>query len=278
MSKDSFPALLSRIDDIIEELVLVKEIEDQNYRILLSMTVKLRDQQLENLKRIQLCSDLKKSVEQVMAYSTVSDQIVCQFEQLKKKYPKQLNNVFYDFRNPETFKEPALVMSINVLISLQVQGFGSDVNKCLDLMKIRHLQYKLITNCDELHKKAFSIATYSNTLSDEPDYSQQKFDAISAELAKYREEVRRLQEENKSLHEKLAEEKSRNDILSRTMNQLSEEKLQLEKKFGMERTEYNIRIQQLVKTASASADKDNEIALLREQVNSLQAILENRKK
>lgn len=277
MSKDSFPSVLSRIDDIIEELVLVHEIDDGNYRILQSMTVRLRDSDMENLKRIQTCSDLKKAVTQVMAYSTVSDQILCNFQNLNKKFEKQLKNVYSDFRNPETFKEPALEMTINALIALEVQGFGQDVRKTLDLTKIRLLQYKLITLCDELHKKAFSIATYTNNLSDEPDYSQKKFDAISAELIKYKEEVRRLQDENKLLHEQLADQKSRNDILSRTLNQVQEEKLNLEKKYGTERTEYNIRIQQLLKVASSSADKDNEIALLREQVRTLETIIDNKK-
>lgn len=269
----TFLSIISKIDDNLEELLVQKEIEDDNYRILNTLTIRLRDETLENLKRIQLCSDFKNAVVQFLKFSTISDQIICRYESLVKKYPKQLNNVFYDFRDPTTFKEKALEMATESFIALKIQGYSEDANPILKLLKLRTLEVQIFNYANDLHKTAFTMATSVNVNDD--DNEEQKYDKISDELKKARAEISRLREENEELKNHLIEEKRRNDILSRNLNSLNEENYKMKKKYDSEILEYNTRIQNLIKTSVCS--NDEELISLRKEVASLRLIVERRK-
>ena len=275
MAWQSFLSSLSKLDDDLEELLFSKEIEDDNFHILNEMTIRLRDQTMNNLKRIQLCSDLKKAINQVFSYSTIADQIICRYETLVKKYPKDLQNVFCDFRDPTKFKEKALETTMEAFIGMKAHGYGSDVIPMIDLLKLRTLQVQAINIANNLHTSAFGMAT--NTKIEDDDTENKRYEKMSYELDKARAEIKRLSDENEELRKSLIGEKSRNDILSKQYNTVSEEKYRLEKQIQAERIEYNARIQNLLKSAAYSSEKDNEIAMLKEQIASLHLLLDQRK-
>ena len=135
---------LSKIDATIDELAIRNDMTPNNEKVLTTITRKLHNDLLTHLERSRLVIDLQKSVEQVLSFTDIPDQILTKCEALSKRFPEEFHNVTYDFTNIKSFKLPALEDAKGALTNLKNHGYRQEAEPILNLLELIFLHYNLL--------------------------------------------------------------------------------------------------------------------------------------
>ena len=238
-----FLEILSHIDTAIEDLETQAELSRNNVQALTRHTRHLRNDLLSNGERARICADFKRSVEQVLAFSAVGDQILTKSRDLCNRFKEELHNISFDFTDFRAFKYPALRDAENSLEHLSQHGYRSEVSQILKLVKIRIMQFTLYDGAGKLFD---AIAEMTVDQAPKKELTKEDFEALELRAEEAHAEAQKMLAKAKRAKDKLRKERDMNGNLVESLQRVREQ-------FDNEKKRWQLEIER----------KDNELTKLR---------------
>ncbi|OHS99687.1 hypothetical protein TRFO_08336 [Tritrichomonas foetus] len=259
---------LSKIDNAIEDLAIKNDLTPNNVRVLSNLTRRLYNQLLTHLERSKIASDLQKSIEQVLSFSDIPDQIISKCDSISKRFPEEFHNVSYDFTNLRAFKLPALEDAKNALVNLKNHGHRNDVEPILSLLELRFIHFTLYKGAEELQNTISSMMVNDMHRNDPNNFSKERFEQILKELQEAKKEASIFSEKLKKKKEKYHKEKQVNENLTMNLAALREEVAYRERIYSLEIERRDKELRQLRNIAHEHSLKQREIQALLSQIQT----------
>ena len=228
----SFITVLSQIDIQVDELSMIMEVNEENRRILLGYTNQIREHLLDDLERERIIRDLSSAYNQVLEYSTISDQILTRSIVLLKKYGQELYNTHFDFGDISSFKENVIVDTESVLNSLKMKVQDIDIKQMLILIRNRKIQVSLWNAICRLSDMSLQIIKQSKE-------QQEGNDSFLYT------ELERIKQQNERLQANWIKEREKNDSLNRELSNILSRASEKSKKNQMVLAELSYIVQEL---------------------------------
>lgn len=255
--------ILSHIDSAIEDLEAEAELSPNNVQCLIRHTRHLHNDLLTNGERARIASDFRRSVEQVLAFSAVGDQILSRSRDLCERFTQELHNVSFDFCDFRAFKYPALRDAEGSLEHLSAHGYRSEVAPLLRLLKVRILQFTLYDGAAKLLE---AIAEMSIGKTQAKELTKADFESLQTRLDEARAESMKLLAKSKRSKDKLRKEREMNGNLVESLHRAREQ-------FEMQQKKWQLEIERRDKELATLRNVAHDRIVLQREVENLRAQL-----
>ena len=270
---EKIDTLLSQVANNLEDLFKLNDLSQNNFNCLLHLTRILRDDSMKPNDRDKKSIDLRNSIDQILNSSMVADQILIQGNSLAKRFPTELDNISFDFRNFKNFKALAIQDALDSIKTLKNHGFDKDTVNIFSLLQIRSLHFEIysivqqiVTCCTDLmatnHVKVQQFTKeHYNQMQKELEESQLNSKKLLVELETVQKELEKEQKTNRKLIDSI--ENVRQDM----------EKMKRIHHIELEKRDKEIR--GLRNVAAQSLFNSQEVQLLKAQLAALNERYEN---
>ena len=255
--------ILSHIDSAIEDLEAEAELSANNVQCLTRHTRHLHNDLLTNGERARIASDFRRSVEQVLAFSAVGDQILSKSRDICERFTEELHNVSFDFCDFRAFKYPALRDAEGSLEHLSQHGYRSEVAPLLRLLKVRILQFTLYDGAAKL-LDAIAEMAIGKTQTKEP--TRADIEALEKQVDEARAESMKLLAKSKRSKDKLRKEREMNGNLVESLQRTREQ-------FETQQRKWQLEIERRDKELATLRNVAHDRIILQREVENLRAQL-----
>jgi hypothetical protein len=178
-----------------------------NAECLYRYTHRLYGDLIDNKERARLAADLRGSVDQILSYSVIGDQILSKSRALKERFPAELHNVSFDFTEFHSFKYLAIKDALDSLSTLSSHGWRREVQSILDLTELRMTQFTLHDGVNQLKAAISDLIVQARKRESPDDMSREKFAALLKELEVARSDAQNWLEKRQRTKKKLLSER-----------------------------------------------------------------------
>ena len=259
---------LSKIDATIDELAIRNDMTPNNEKVLTTITRKLHNDLLTHLERSRLVIDLQKSVEQVLSFTDIPDQILTKCEALSKRFPEEFHNVTYDFTNIKSFKLPALEDAKGALTNLKNHGYRQEAEPILNLLELIFLHYNLYQGVEELNSAISKMIVDERRKKDPNCLTKENFEDLRFQLQDAKKEASIYAQKWKKNKEKYHTQKQTNERLKMNLVSLRDEIEYRQKLYDIEIERREKELKQLRNVAHEHSMKLREVQALYSQIQS----------
>jgi hypothetical protein len=129
---------------------------------------------------------------------------------MKERFPTELHNVSFDFRDFQSFKYLAIKDALDSLNTLSSHGWRREVQSILDLTELRMVQFTLHDGVDQLHAAISDMMVQAHRRENADDLSREKFAGLLKELEVARSDAQKWLEKRERTKKKLQREREMN--------------------------------------------------------------------
>lgn len=260
---NKFGYSLIQIDKILEDLSFANDISPQNYTLLTQLTTRLRDFSLTSAKQTEIIDSLKQNVFSALSRSSVPDTLLSIGETLRKKFPKELHNAFFEFHDLTSFKYLAMEDTKTALLLIQNQD---ETDKILKALHLRMLHHQLFYLCLNLPTLLFSLL---NQLGKEKSH-EVTIEKLQIENQNLKEENHKLKSDLKFQKSERSKEIEISKIMRIQAQDYEKEAIQRERVLRLELNRKDEEIRQLRRNLEEAEEYRRDCIRLRGEINRVQ--------